>query len=184
MFRRSLLVSGAALAATACAGPTGTALTRAERRALRIASIQVQPSGGDFRNAGTEFRNRIVFDLAEALRREFSDRIDPSGVTLIAEIAVLDVVGGTATATGRGQSQLSATLRLVEPSGALAASIPLTVTAGEARETLAGTAVGAVTGGRGSFYDDLLEAYARDARTVVLGEDLPGERLVRRARAL
>ncbi|TFL17056.1 hypothetical protein [Jannaschia formosa] len=184
MHRRTLLALLPAVLAAACTGPTGTALTRAERGALRIASFRVDPSGGDFRNAGPDYRNRIVGDLAEALRREFSDRVDPNGWVMQAEIGVLDVVGGTATATGRGQSQLSATLRLIDQRGALRASIPLTVTAGAARETLTGTAVGAITGGRDRFYRDLLEAYARDARTVVLGEDLPGERLVRRARDL
>jgi ABC-type amino acid transport substrate-binding protein len=184
MHRRALLALLPAALAAACTGPTGTALTRADRRALRIASFRVNPVGGNYRNGGSEFRNRIVVDLAEALRREFSDREDPSGWTMQAEIGVLDVVGGTATATGRGQSQLSATLRLIDQRGALRASIPLTVTAGAARETLTGTAIGAITGGRDRFYDDLLEAYARDARILVLGEDLPGERLVRRARDL
>ncbi|PWJ19185.1 hypothetical protein SAMN05421539_104116 [Jannaschia seohaensis] len=179
--RRFLALLPAALAA-ACTGPTGTALTRAERSALRIAAFRVDSSAGDFRNGGPEYRNRIVVDLAEALRREFSDRTDPSGWIMQAEIGVLDVVGGTATATGRGQSQLSATLRLIDQGGSLRASVPLTVTAGAARETLTGTAIGALTGGRDRFYGNLLETYARDARTLVLGEDLPGERLVRRTR--
>lgn len=184
MDRRIFLAALASTPLAACTGPTGTALTRDERRALRIASFRVAPTGGDYRNGGPEFRNRIVLDLADALRREFSDRVDPSGWIMQAEIGVLDVVGGTATATGRGQSQLSATLQLIDQSGTLRASIPLTVTAGEARESLAGTAVGAITGGRSRFYEDLLETYARDARIVLLGEDLPGERLVRRARDL
>lgn len=184
MYRRTLLSMGAASLLAACAGPTGTALTRDERRALRIAAFAVVVDGADLRNGGPEFRNRIVQDLAAEMRSEFSDVIDPSGWTMQAEISVLDVVGGTSTALGRGQSELTGTLRLVDTSGALRASLPITVTAGAARESLGGQAVGAITGGRSGFYNDLVESFAREARVLTLGDDLPGERLVRQARNL
>ncbi|WP_371153311.1 hypothetical protein [Jannaschia sp. 2305UL9-9] len=184
MHRRMFTSLALMALASACGGPTGTALTRDERRALRIAAFPVATEGADFRNGGPDFRNRLVPDLSGAMRREFSDVVDPSGWTAQAEIAVLDVVGGTATATGRGQSRLSGTLRLIDPSGGLRASIPITVTAGAARETRSGQAIGALTGGRRGFYDDLVDAFAREARLLTLGEDLPGERLVRRARDL
>jgi hypothetical protein len=183
MHRRTLIATGALSALAACAGPTGTALTRAETRALSIADVRVVTSGGAFLNGGPDYRNRIVGDLEAALRAAFSDRLDPSGWEMRVEIGTLDVVGGTATASGRGQSELSATLRLLDRAGALRASIPLTVTAGRARETLTGTAIGAITGGRDRFYANLVEAYADDARIVLLGDDLPGEALIRRARA-
>lgn len=183
MHRRHLIVGATALMLSACTAPTGTALTRDELRALRIAAFRVDTGGGDFRNGGPDYRNRIVPDLSQALRRAFSDRIDPSGWEMRAEIGVLDVVGGTATATGRGQSRLAATLRLIDTTGALRASIPIVVTAGQERETLTGTALGALTGGRDRFYRALVSSYARDARGVLLGDDLPGEGLLRRARS-
>jgi hypothetical protein len=169
MHRRSLITGATVLLVSACAGPTGTALTRDEMRALRIRDIRVDTAGGAFLNGGTDYRNRIVGDLEAALRTAFSDRIDGSGWQMRIEIGVLDVVGGAATATGRGQSELSATLRLLDRTGALRASVPLTVTAGSARRTLTGTAIGAITGGRDRFYANLVEGYADDARNVILG---------------
>ena len=183
MNRRTIVLAPAVLALMACAGGSAAPLSREERRDLRIGAFQVVTSGAVFDGAGAqEVRNLLPSDLEGALRGEFADRRASGGWVMQAEIARLRVVGGTATATGRGQSELSGSLRLIDGAGALRASVPLTVTAGTERESLAGTLVGSVTGSRGRFYRAMLAQFARDGREVLLGRDLPGERLVRRAR--
>ncbi|SLN50942.1 hypothetical protein ROJ8625_02535 [Roseivivax jejudonensis] len=186
MHRRTLLLSLGAAGLAACAPiPSDTALSPAERRALRLSTIQVVPSGATFLNSGAqEVRNVIAPDLQGVLRREFSDRIvAQGGWTMQVELARVAVASATSTALGRDQSQLDGTVRLVDPSGALRASVPITVTAGEAADSVLGGAAAAITGSRSRFYRQLLGTFARDARTTILGRDLPGERIIRRTQS-
>lgn len=179
---RRLTLAGIAAALAACAAPTTTPLTNAERRDLRIGSVQVVTSGAAFQGDGAaEIRNFLAPDLTAALRDAFSDRLASDGWLLQAEIGRVAVVGGTATALGRDQSEIAGVLRLVDPGGTLRASVPITVTAGRERESLGGRIVGAAVGGRGRFYRSMVADFASDGRQVLLGRDLPGERLVRRA---
>ena len=183
MNRRRLALCLAALPLAACVGGGSTALTGDERRALRIGAVEVVTTAAVLENGGVDLRNVLSPDLREALRDEFRDRLAPGGWTMQVEVARLNVVGGTSTALGRGQSRLDATLRLIDPSGTLRATTPITVTAGAAAEGAVGTVAGALTGRRGRFYRALLEDFARESRRLVLGEDLPGQRIVRRARS-
>lgn len=179
------LVCLGVLTATACAPlPATSPLSRDERRSLRISEIRVDTDAANFLSAGAEDRrNLLTGDLRAALRREFSDRIGSGGWTLVAEIQRFNLVGGTSTAFGRDQSELSGVLRLLGTEGRLRASIPLTVTAGVAGESFAGSAARAAVNSRGGYYRDLLARFALEARTLLLGRDLPGERLARRVTA-
>lgn len=186
MIRRTVLFAPVALAVAGCAGSPRTALTADERRNLRVAEVRTVTTAAVFDGAGAEERRNFVGpDLSAELRDEFRDRLADQGWTLEAEIALLSVVGATATSFGRDRSALEGTLRLIDPAGTVRASAPITVTAGAARESLGGRIVGAAStaatgGGRGRFYRTLLDQFARDGRTLLLGADLPGERLVRR----
>ena len=186
MNRRTLIVAPAAIALAACAGRTTLPLSAEERASLRIGDVQIVSSAAVFDGAGAEERrNRLSPDLTAELRDEFADRIAAGGWTLQAEIGRLAVVGATATSFGRDRSELQGSLRLIDPTGALRASVPITVTAGASRETLGGSIVGAATtavtgGGRGRFYRSLLNDFARQGRELLLGRDLPGQRLTRR----
>ncbi|ETW13966.1 hypothetical protein ATO8_03711 [Roseivivax marinus] len=183
MDRRHFLAAlGATALAAACAPiPSDTALTTAERRALRISNVQVVSSGANFLNSGAQdVRNVLAPDLQGVLRREFSDRIvQQGGWTMQVEVASLAVASATSTALGRDQSQLEGTVRLIDPQGTLQASVPIAVTAGEAAESVLGGAASAIAGSRSRFYRQLLGTFARDARTTILGRDLPGQRIVR-----
>ena len=181
MHRRTLILAPVALGLAGCtAGPSATPLTASERSGLRIGAVQVITTGTVFDGMGAEeARNFLRPDLEGELRQSFGDRLAAQGWLLQAEIARLTVVGGTATAFGRDQSTLEGVVRLVRPDGVVRATIPVTVTAGRARESLGGRVVGSVAGGRDRFYRRLLDRFADDARELALGRDLPGERLVR-----
>lgn len=177
--RRTLLAG--LLAVPACAPlPATSPLSRDERRSLRIERIEVEANAANLLSeAAEERRNLLPGDLTEALRGDFADRIGSGGATLIAEIQRFNVVGGTATAFGRDRSELSGVLRLVDTGGRVRASVPITVTAGVAGESFAGSAARAAVNSREGYYRDLLDRFAADARVLLLGRDRPGERLVR-----
>ena len=183
MHRRLFLAAlGTAALASACAPiATDTALSPAETRALRLSQIDVQSTGAAFLNPGAEeVRNLLAPDLRAALQTEFSDRIVQSGGwTLQAEIQRLAVASATSTALGRDQSQLAGTLRLIDTSGTLRASVPVEVTAGEAAGGVLSGAAQAIANSRSRYYRQLLGTFAQDSRAVLLGRDLPGERLIR-----
>lgn len=159
--------------------PRSNPLSAEAVRTLTLADIQVTTAGAGFEGQGREFSSRLAPDLRAVLRREFSDRLGPGGVVMVVEVARLNVAGGTATALGRDQSALTGTVRLLDE-GALIASYPIQVIAGEASESLAGTLVGATVNSGERFYRRLLTGFARDSREQILGAGLPGSRTVRR----
>ncbi|MFD1509731.1 hypothetical protein [Lacimonas salitolerans] len=187
MQRRQVLASLSAVAvATACAPiPSDTALSPAERSALRISTFEVVTSAAAFLNAGAQdVRNLLAPDLQGVLRREFSDRVaQAGGWTMQVEVGRLAVASATRTALGSDRSELAGSVRLIDPSGTLRASVPIAVSAGDAAESVLGGAASAITGSRSQFYRQLLGTFARDTRSTILGRDLPGERLVRRTRS-
>lgn len=186
MHRRTLIVQMSALTALAACGPLprSALLSRAQAASLRIASVAVSAEGASFENAGArEVRNLIAGDLTAVMRDEFSDRLAPTGVVLQVDLSVINVSTSTNTALGRDQSRIVGQVSVVEPSGAVLARAPIEVTAGSAAESALGSAARALTGRRGRYYRQMLTLFARDTRAVLLGRDLPGERLVRRATA-
>lgn len=181
--RRALILSGLALAACA-PGPRSNPLSAAAVRDLRIAEIAVVTEGAAFEGrAASERSSRLSPELRAELRRAFADRTGPSGVTMVVEVARLNVAGGASTALGRDQSALSGSIRLVERGGGgdrLLATYPIQVVAGEASESLAGAVVGAAVNRSERFYRRLLRGFAEDAREQIIGRRLPGSRAVRR----
>lgn len=184
MHRRAFILQLAAVAAlAACAPlPRGSALSRAQAAALRISKVEVAVQGASFENDGAEgVRNLISGDLSRVIRDEFADRLSASGAVLQVDLSVVNVSTSTNTALGRDQSRLVGQVSVVEPSGRVLARAPIEVTAGTAAETALGSAAKALTGRRGRYYRQMLTQFARDTRTVLLGRDLPGERLIRKA---
>ena len=164
----------------ACAPlPRSNPLSAEAVRGLAISEIEVTTAGAAFMGGGPDFSSRLAPELRAVLRREFSDRLGPGGVRMVVEVGQLNVAGGTSTALGRDRSTLTGTVRLLE-GGALIASYPIQVIAGEASESLAGALVGATVNSGERFYRRLLTGFARDAREQILGAGLPGSRTVRR----
>ena len=182
MIRRTMLaLSLSALALSACATGPEQALSDDEAAALEIAQIRTSTSGTIFEtDAASELRNFVSADLTSALRREFADRTAGTGWTMVAEIDTLRLASGTATTVGADQSSMTGTLKLADPTGRVRASVPVTVTAGEAATSVRGAAVGVLFGRQGRYYRTLLDRFAREGRTRLLGADLPGQRIVRR----
>jgi hypothetical protein len=180
--RRHLIALGLAGLLAACGAPDPNPLSRAARSELQFAGIEVTAMGAGFESgAARDYTSRIAPDLEAALKREFADRLGRGGQwRMLVEVSRLNLAGGTSTALGRDQSRLSGAVRVLDPSGALRASYTIQVLAGEAAESRTGTLVGAVANSAGGYYRELLTAFARDARTQVLGADLPGQRLARR----
>jgi hypothetical protein len=159
------------LAVPACAPlPATSPLSREERRGLRLSEIVVDTDAATFLSTGAqERRNELPLDLRGVLRREFANRLGSGGWTLRAEIQRFNLAGSASTAFGQDQSELSGVLRLVDTQGRLRASIPVTVTAGVAGESLLGSAARAATASQGRFYRTLLVRFAEDARALLLG---------------
>lgn len=181
--RRAALALLAAGGLSACTSlPSTNPLTGAEAAALRIGRVEAVTTAAAFESDGARaVRNTLARDLEAQLRAEFSDRIVPGPAwTLQAEIASLNLAASAAAATGRDQSRLVGTLRAIDPAGNLRASLPITVTSGEERESLLGQIAATAVIRQSRFYRDLLEGFAREGRTLLLGPDLPGERLIRR----
>ena len=167
----------------ACAPlPRANPLSAEAVRSLALADIEVTTAGAGFEGRGADYSSRLAPELEAVLRREFSDRLAPTGARMVVEVGRVNVAGGTATALGRDQSTLSGTVRLVQ-GGELVASYPIQVIAGEASESLAGAVLGSTVNSAERFYRRLLTGFARDAREVILGPGLPGSRAVRRLTA-
>ncbi|MGR3467114.1 MAG: hypothetical protein ACU0CI_04485 [Shimia sp.] len=182
MKRRDIFLGAAALLAlTACAPmPTTSPLSAETTRTLRIANFAVATEQGLFDSAAArERRATLPADLGGALRREFSDRLGSDGWTMQVEVTRMTLASSTETAFGRDQSRLEGVVRLIDPAGVARASYIVQTTAGEAAETTTGALASAAVNTQGGFYRDLLGAFARSARTQILGRDLPGERAVR-----
>lgn len=180
--RRHLIALGLAGLLAACGAPDPNPLSRAARGEMQLADIVVTAEGAGFESgAARRYTSRIAPDLDAALSREFADRLDRGGEwRMLVEVSRLNLAGGTSTALGRDQSRLSGAVRVIDPAGSLRASYTIQVLAGEAAESRTGTLVGAVANSAGGYYRELLAQFARDARTQMLGGDLPGQRLVRR----
>ena len=178
MNRRALLASALALAGCAPL-PRSNPLSADAVRNLTLSGIEVTTTGAAFEGRAADYSSRLAPELAAALRREFSDRLGPSGVEMVVEVSRLNVAGGTSTALGRDRSTLTGTVRLVDR-GTLVAAYPIQVVSGEASESLAGAVVGAAVNSAERFYRRLLLGFARDTRERILGRGLPGSRLARR----
>ena len=183
MHRRTLILTLAAGALTACApSPASNPLGREARAALTISRVDVVTTGAAFESArAADTASRLGPDLSGALRQEFADRIRPDGVVMSVEIARMNLAGSVRTAFGSDQSRLQGTVRLLDRSGALLATYPVQVEAGTAAETRTGALARATVTTADGFYRALLRDFARAAREQILGADLPGQRLLRRA---
>ena len=183
MERRSLLLMCGAAAMAACAPqPYTNPLSREMRAGLTFARVDVVTTGTAFDSAlAAGYSSRLGPDLTGSLRREFADRLDPAGMTLSVEIARLNVAGSVRTAFGSDQSRLLGTARVIDRNGALLATYPIQVEAGRAAETRTAALARAAVTTADRFYRSLLDDFARATREQILGADLPGQRLLRRA---
>ena len=181
--RRGLLLGALAALplAVACAPTTRVnPLPREVRAGLRLAQVSVSTQGAAFESSrAADFASRLGPELQAQLRREFSDRLDPAGMTLAVEVQRFNLAGGTGTAFGRDQSRLTGSVRILERDGRLMASYPVAVIAGEARETRLGALASAAVTTAERFYRTLLSDFSRTTRVEVLGTDLVGARLIR-----
>ena len=157
-------------------GPLG----REARATLRLARIDVAAQGTVFESSlAREYASRLGPELQANLRREFADRMDSGGMTVVVEVQRFNLARSLRTTMGRDQSRLSGTARLLERDGTLVASYPVTVIAGEARGTTVGAlATAAVTTADG-YYRSMLTDFARETRAAILGREGPGARLLR-----
>ena len=182
MLRRYfLMLAGAAPLLAACSPtPYANPLSREVRAALRFRRIEVDTGGAAFESArAADYATRLGPELQAQLRQEFSDRIDPAGVTLAVEVQRLNVTSATGTAFGRDQSRLSGAARVLDREGRLLASYPVTVIAGTARGTTVGALASAAVTTAEGFYRTLVADFARTTRTEILGADRLGARLAR-----
>lgn len=185
LHRRGLLLGALAALPLACAPTTRVnPLPREVRAGLRFAQVTVSTDGAAFESSrAADFASRLGPELQAQLRREFSDRLDPSGMTLAVEVQRLNLAGGTGTAFGRDRSRLAGAVRILDRDGRLMASYPVAVSAGEARETTLGALASAAVTSAEGFYRTLIGDFARTTRVEVLGADLPGARLIRQVTA-
>ena len=181
MLRRTALAGLAALALAACAVTDPSPLSDEEAAALTISSIDVATASTAFETeAAGELRNFLAADLTSSLRREFADRTGSGGWRMQAQVATLRLASGTATTVGTDQSAMTGTLRLIDATGRVRASVPLTVTAGAQATSVRGAAMGVLFGRQGRYYRTLLDNFAAAGRARLLGRELPGQRMVRR----
>lgn len=180
--RAFVILSAAGLAACsplAGANPLGLE----ERRTLRISDFTVRTTGTSFASSrAQEFSSRLAPDLRAALRQEFAERTSPGGASVVVDIASLNLSGSTATAFGRDQSRLRGQLTILAGDGTTArATYAIDVVAGSAAQTTTGALASAAVNSDDGFYRRLLSSFALDAREQVIGQYLPGERIVRQA---
>lgn len=183
MPRRTFILALAAGPVAACAPrPYTNPLGREARAALAISRIEVVTTGTAFENVrAADTASRLGPDLTGALRQEFADRLRPDGVVMSVEIARMNLAGSVRTAFGRDQSLLQGTVRLLDAGGGLLATYPVQVEAGAAAETRTGALARATVTTAEGFYRSLLRDFARATREQILGGDLPGQRMLRRA---
>ncbi len=182
MNRRTVLTLLLASALSACAPrPYTNPLSREVRKGLTIAEIDVVTTGTAFESVrAADYASRLSPELAGRLRQEFSDRLDPGGVTLSVEIARMNVAGATTTAFGRDQSRLQGTAQIRDREGNVLAVYPIHVVAGGAADTRTGALAQAAVTTADRFYRSLLDDFAKTTREQILGADLPGQRMLRR----
>ena len=183
MRRRSFVLAALAVVpvlAGCTPTPYASPLGREARATMRFSAIEVNAQAAVFESSlAANYASRLGPDLQANLRREFADRMDASGLTLVVDVQRFNLARSLRTAMGQDQPRLSGVARLVERDGTLVGSFPVTVVAGEARATAAGAvAVAAVTTADG-FYRSLLADFARQTRGTVLGREGPGARLLR-----
>lgn len=180
MRRRHLIALFCTAPLLACAPQASdNPLSADMRRTLQISEVQVVTSGTAFTSARAgDYSSKLSPDLRAALRREFSDRMGASGVTMQVTVSSLNVASATSTSYGRDQSRLQGQVSLVE-AGQVLASYGIQTVAGEAADSRTGALLGAVTGSSGGYYRTLVDEFARDTREQILGAGLPGSRLVR-----
>jgi len=183
MQRRSMMMLVGATALAACAPRVQTnPLSRDMRAALAFSRVDVVTTGTAFESTlAGDYATRLGPDLTGILRREFSDRLDPAGAVLNVEVSRLNVAGSVRTAFGRDQSRMLGTARVIDRDGTLLASFPIQVVAGTAAESRTGALARATVTTADRFYRGLLGDFARATREQILGADLPGQRLLRRA---
>lgn len=183
MQRRLFLLAGlaavpllAGCTPTPYAGPLG----REARATLTLARIDVASQAAVFESSlAREYASRLGPDLQAYLRREFADRMDPAGMTLVVDVQRFNLARSLRTTMGRDQSRMTGVARLLERDGTLVASYPVTVIAGEARTTTTGAlATAAVTRADG-YYRSMLTDFARETRATIMGRESPGARLLR-----
>jgi hypothetical protein len=180
--RTFILMLGAGTLAACAPRPYTTPLGREARAALAISRIEVVTTGTSFESTlAADTGSRLGTDLTGALRQEFSDRLRPDGVVMSVEIARMNLAGSVRTAFGRDQSRMQGTVRLLDPAGTLLAAYPVQVEAGTAAETRTGALARATVSTAEGFYRSLLRDFARTTREQILGGDLPGQRMLRRA---
>lgn len=182
--KRRVFLSGALAAGTlsaACAPtPYANPLGREARAALRFARIEVNTAGTAYESArAADYASGLGPQLQARLRRAFSDRLDPGGVTLAVEIQRLNVAGATGTAFGRDQSRMSGAARVLDREGTLLASYPITVIAGQARSSTVGALASAAVTTADGYYRALLDEFAQNTRIEILGSESFGARTVR-----
>ena len=184
MHRRYFLTGAlAGLPLAACAPtPYSNPIGREARAALRFSDVTVSSSGAAFESArAADYASRVGPELRAALRREFADRMDPAGVPLEVEVQRLNVATGTGTAFGRDRSRLSGTVRVRDAQGRVLGSYAIAVAAGEARESRLGALAAATVSSSERFYRAMVNDFAATTRTEILGSELPGAGLLRRA---
>ncbi len=180
MNRRTLLALFAGVAMTACAPlPNTNPISRDVRTALTFATIEVHTGGAAFESTrAADYSSSLAPELKALLEQEFVDRMDSGGVTMVVDIARLNVAGATTTAFGRDRSLLQGSVRVMDGDLVLG-TYAINVVFGDAAQTRAGALLGSAINSGDGYYRDLLSGFARDTREQVLGSDLPGQRLIR-----
>ncbi len=181
MDRRAFLFVTAAGAVAACAPlPNTNPISREVRAGLTFSSVEVSTSGTAFESTrAADYSSRLASDLKAMIEREFVDRMDPGGVTLMVDVSRFNVAGSTTTAFGRDQSLLQGAARVLDNNDNVLGAYTVQVVAGQAAGSTAGALWDAATSSGGGYYRDLLDEFARDVREEILGGDLPGARLLR-----
>ena len=176
----SLIAAGflAACAPMADPNPIG----REARAQLAFSQIEVVTTGAQFESrAASDRASRLGPELRAALEQEFSDRRRADGVRMVVEVSRVNLAGATRTAFGSDLSRLQGTVRVLAANGSLMGAYPIQVEAGTAAETRMGALARAGVTSVDRFHRAMVADFAREAREAILGPDLPGQRLLRRA---
>jgi hypothetical protein len=183
MNRRLLLTLLVSVTLAACAPSISpNPISRDVRNSLTFGTIEVTTTGTAFESTrATDYSSRLSADLKTILTREFSDRMAAGGATMVVDLARFNLAGATTTAFGRDQSTLQGSVRILTPDGTLLGTYAIQSISGDAAQTTTGALIGAAVNSADGFYRDMLTGFARDTREQVLGRDLPGQRLIRRA---
>ncbi|RPE67255.1 hypothetical protein EDD53_1660 [Pacificibacter maritimus] len=153
-----------ALSLAACAPmPRANPLSRAQADALTLSAIEVTTTGAAFENQrAADFSTRLDPDLTATLQRDFADRLKPSGAILTVDVARLNVADSGRTAFGWDQSKLIGQARLTDATGAVLATYPIQVNAGQAAKTRTGALVSAAIGSSEKNYLKLIKTFSEN----------------------